>query len=142
MGAGSSKPMTSTEKPGSTSTEGTRPGTPDCAAIFYGIYPYLLAAFVAGVLLTLLVVCLIKKCCPKNPTSDSPKVSKAADPSHKCCPTAEEACPNMPLRNSEENKVYFAQHPYEEPDPIIYAQIKVQTKTSLPTSRRGETHQT
>ncbi|XP_036623982.1 transmembrane protein C1orf162 homolog [Trichosurus vulpecula] len=141
MGSFSSKP---TEEPDSSTptTEATHIGESDGPAIFYKIYPYLLMAFVAGVLLTLLVVCLIKKSCPKHPTGCSSKISPASDPSHKHCATAEESltCVDMSLKDSEENSVYFAQHQREEPDPIVYAQVKVQTKISLPTDGSGDVH--
>ncbi|XP_072500443.1 transmembrane protein C1orf162 homolog [Notamacropus eugenii] len=139
MGSGSSQPMTNNEKPGTTPdpTEAPHPVFPDPPAILYKIYPYLLVAFVAGVLLTLLVICLIKKSCSKNPTSSSLKISPV---SHKCCPSAEEnfSSADMSLGDSGENRVYFAQHEYEEQDPIVYAQIKVKTKTSLPNNGSEE----
>ncbi|XP_078011079.1 transmembrane protein C1orf162 homolog isoform X2 [Phascolarctos cinereus] len=154
MGSSVSKPMTSTEKPHGTSTEATHTDIPDCPTIALEkahlspvcqnrIYPYLFMAFAAGVLLTLLVtaiICLIKKSCPKYPTSSSQAISRASDPSHKCCPTAEEAltCADVSLKDSEEDRVCFAQNQREELEPIVYAQIKVQTKTSPATSGSGE----
>ncbi|XP_027716161.1 transmembrane protein C1orf162 homolog [Vombatus ursinus] len=143
MGSSPSKPMTSTEEPYSTSTEATHAGIPDCPIALEKIYPYLLMAFVAGVLLTLLVTAIIfviKKSCSKHPTSGSQAIPLASDPSHTCCPTAEEAltCADMSLKDSGENRVCFTQNQHEELDPIVYAQIKVQTKTSLPISGSGE----
>ncbi|XP_078011081.1 transmembrane protein C1orf162 homolog isoform X3 [Phascolarctos cinereus] len=137
-------PAQGCKKPHGTSTEATHTDIPDCPTIaLEKIYPYLFMAFAAGVLLTLLVtaiICLIKKSCPKYPTSSSQAISRASDPSHKCCPTAEEAltCADVSLKDSEEDRVCFAQNQREELEPIVYAQIKVQTKTSPATSGSGE----
>ncbi|XP_043818710.1 transmembrane protein C1orf162 homolog isoform X2 [Dromiciops gliroides] len=138
MGGGSTKPMAN---PGITSTENPEINITNCPTVlqFSEPYIYLIVAFVAGILLTLLVtviICLIKKCCHKDPTSLSGQTSHTSDPSHKHCSSAEEAltCAYMSLQDSEEKRVHFAQGQNEDSDPIVYAQIKVQTKASLPTN--------
>ncbi|XP_074044517.1 transmembrane protein C1orf162 homolog isoform X2 [Macrotis lagotis] len=110
---------------------------------FNRIYPYLLVAFVAGILLTLLiiaVICLIKKCCQKGRTRHSQNISKTSNPSHKSCPTVEDTqtCADTSLQDSKENSAYFVKHQDEESNPIVYAEIKVQTKTSLSTTESQE----
>ncbi|KAM9006361.1 transmembrane protein C1orf162 homolog [Sarcophilus harrisii] len=146
MGSGASKPKP-TEKPQSTAE------SPPCDTInyptpkndLYEIYPYLLVAFFVGVLLTLLVtviVCFIRKSCSKDPTRSSQQISQTSDPCHKDCSTTEEALPyvDTSLQDSEENKVYFAQHQDGDSDSIVYAKIKVQTRTSLPSNESEEIH--
>ncbi|XP_044531452.1 transmembrane protein C1orf162 homolog [Gracilinanus agilis] len=144
MGSGIPKPM-STEKPDILSTEASKTTSTNCPPIALNkLYLYLALAFVAGVLLTLLVtliICLIKKSCPKYPTSLSQQISQALDPPHKSCPNAEEVfiSSDTSLQGSEENRVHFSQHQSEELDSIVYAQIKVQTNASLATDGSGET---
>ncbi|XP_074119156.1 transmembrane protein C1orf162 homolog [Sminthopsis crassicaudata] len=147
MGSGASKPMPPTEKPQSTA-EYPPCETRNCPTPkndLYEIYPYLLVAFFAGVLLTLLVtviVCFIRKSCSKEPTRSSQQISQTSDPCHKGCSTTEETLTHvyMSQQDSEENKVYFAQHQDGDADSIVYAKIKVQTQTSLPSNGSEEIH--
>ncbi|XP_007485202.2 transmembrane protein C1orf162 homolog [Monodelphis domestica] len=144
MGSDNQKLM-STEKPDIPSTEAPKIHSTNCPSIFLNKqFLYLALAFVAGVLLTLLVtliICLIKKSCPKYPSSLSQEISQPLDPPHKSCSNAEEVfiSGNTSCQGSEENGVYFSQHQSAELDCIVYAQIKVQTNANLATDGSGGT---